>query len=138
MTGSASYSAARRLRGVLTLPPSTSSVVASHGHSVNHPRDVVSRHDGACLEDCFESPPFCRPQLEVFGPGWRQHPNCHHASLTCSEQRELDGGGGAATGRRRGRATAEFKAAWTAFKARQTPEALARAYRAMNLREDEQ
>ncbi|MGX1012188.1 hypothetical protein AB7M69_006545 [Bradyrhizobium japonicum] len=34
-------------------------------------------------------------------------------------------------------AKAEFKAAWTAFKAKQTPEALAQAYKAMNLREQD-
>lgn len=34
-------------------------------------------------------------------------------------------------------AKAEFKAAWTAFKARQTPAALAQAYKAMNLREQD-
>lgn len=33
-------------------------------------------------------------------------------------------------------AKAEFKAAWAAFKARQTPNELAQAYKAMNLRED--
>ncbi|MBR1033048.1 hypothetical protein [Bradyrhizobium liaoningense] len=33
-------------------------------------------------------------------------------------------------------AKAEFKAAWTAFKAKQTPESLAQAYKGMNLRED--
>lgn len=33
-------------------------------------------------------------------------------------------------------AKAEFKAAWTAFKAKETPEVLAQAYKAMNLRED--
>ncbi|MCP1741327.1 hypothetical protein ABIF65_003323 [Bradyrhizobium japonicum] len=34
-------------------------------------------------------------------------------------------------------AKAEFKAAWTAFKAKQTPDALAQAYKEMNLREQD-
>jgi hypothetical protein len=34
-------------------------------------------------------------------------------------------------------AKADFKTAWLAFKARQTPEALAAAYKAMNLREQD-
>ncbi|WLB15023.1 hypothetical protein [Bradyrhizobium japonicum] len=34
-------------------------------------------------------------------------------------------------------AKAEFKAAWTAFKAKQTPDALAQAYKTMNLREQD-
>jgi hypothetical protein len=44
-------------------------------------RDVVSRHDGACLEDPSESPPLRFPQLEVLGSGEHQHPYDHHAQM---------------------------------------------------------
>ena len=64
---------------------------------------------------------------DVRTPGiWLWHVNVHLTSgLPMGTAKDLD------------TAKAEFKAAWTALNARTTPEDLAAAYKAMNIRDDD-